>query len=252
MPARSGPARRLCAAALALLAAACGGDARPRLVVFAAASLTAPFEELCLAFAEDEGDAVAVDLHCAGTPQLVLQLREGAPADVFASADLQQMRRVVELGRVGAAPEVFARNELAIVTAKGNPHGIHTLADFAAHDGRVLLCAPEVPAGRYAREVLEKKGLSVRSASDEPSVLAVVNKLRLGLVDVAIVYRTDHARAPDELELVEIPAADNVAAEYPIAVLEGAEAPAPAARFVAFVTGPRGRAVLHRHGFATP
>ena len=233
--------------------AACGGDAgataKRRLVVFAASSLTASFEALAAEF-ERRHDGVDVQLHFAGTPQLVLQLQEGAPGDVFASADEANMQKVVDAGRTAARPQAFATNGLAIVVAAGNPRYLQSLADLARPDLKVALCAPDVPAGRYARAALARAGVVVPSVSDEPSVAAVCTKVRLGEIDAGIVYRTD-VRS-DGVDEVRIAPADDVVAVYPIATLAGARAGPLAAEFVEFVRSPAGQRILAGFGFGAP
>jgi len=238
---------------LAVLAGACHESASQgtKTLVFAAASLTGSFQELAKEF-EQRNPGSEIELHFAGTPQLVLQVREGAPADVFASADLTNMRRIVETGRTVTTPVTFANNRLTIVTRKGNPEAVHKLSDLARTDLSVVLCGPEVPAGRYAREALAKAGVSVASVSDEPSVKAVVTKVALGEVDAGIVYVTDATSAKDQVDSVTIPDAQNVVAMYPIAVLGSGRNRAGGAAFVAFVTSPFGQAVLERFGFVSP
>ncbi len=247
--------RRALAASLLLLiaCAACGGgaEARARVVVFAAASLTAPFEVIAAAFERDHAPH-GVDLHFAGTPQLVVQVREGARVDVFASADMANIQRLVDAGATAGPPVVFARNRLAIAVAKGNPKGITTLADLARDDLRVVLCGPEVPAGRYAREALTKAGVAVRSRSDEPSVKAVVAKLQLGEIDAGIVYATDVLAAKATVDGIAVDAAHDVVAEYPIAVMNAGRQRDAAVAFVAFVRSEAGRRILQSHGFELP
>lgn len=243
--------RGLLLACLAFVVAACSKPVPPRVLVFAAASLTAAFTELAAEFGKASGGD-GVDLNFAGTPQLVVQLREGAQVDVFASADQPNMQKVVELGGTVGQPTVFATNRLCIVVPKGNPKGVRGLADLANPDLRVLLCGPDVPAGRYAREALAKAGAAVRSRSDEPSVKAVVGKVGLGEADAGIVYATDAAAARDKLDAVEIPAEHNLVASYPIVVLARGQAQAAGAAFVAFVVSTAGRAVLQKHGFGAP
>ena len=232
------------------LVAGCGSSARAseRPLVFAAASLSGAFEALAEEFERVHG--VGVDLHFAGTPTLVFQLREGAPADVFASADAWNMRRAVESGRVASEPVVFAGNRLAIVTRAGNPERIGGLADLARPELSVGLCGPEVPAGRYAREALARAGESVTSVSDEPSVKAVVAKVSLGELDAGVVFLTDARSAPGEVDCVPLGAACDVRAEYSIARIEGAGARAGA--FLDFVLSEDGRELFERHGFAVP
>ncbi|MEZ6037602.1 MAG: molybdate ABC transporter substrate-binding protein [Planctomycetota bacterium] len=246
---------KITACLLLAVCCACGaGDraSRPqKVMVFAAASLTAAFGALEQAFEQREPEC-DVELHFAGTPQLVLQLREGAPADVFASADQVNMQRVVELGLVTGEPVAFASNRLTIVTANGNPKRVQSLADLARDDLSVVLCGPEVPAGRYARQALQKANLVVASRSDEPSVKAVVAKVALGEVDAGIVYVTDAVAAGAQVQAVAIAEQHDVVASYPIAVLGNGHAPALGQRFAAFVRSPDGQALLSRFGFGAP
>jgi molybdate transport system substrate-binding protein len=243
-------------AALAILTA-CGDEGRaagasPAIApvrVFAAASLTAAFEAIGTAF-ERANPGARVELHFAGSPQLVLQLREGAAADVFAAADLPNMQKVQDRGAVAGQPVEFARNQLAIVVRAGNPKQVQRLADLGRADLKVALCAPEVPAGKYARQALAAQRLEVRSLSDEPSVKAVVSKVQLGELDAGIVYTTD-CRVQG-VESVVIPSPQNVVASYPIAVLQRGANRAGGEAFVAFVRSEAGRTILHQHGFVLP
>ena len=241
-------------AAFALLHAACAEPAAAEqvLTVFAAASLAGPFAELAVAF-EREQPSACVRTSFAGTSRLVLQLREGAEADVFASADELQMQRVELMGLVGDEPRVFARNRLAIVTAPGNPHDIGALADLARDGLRVALCGPSVPAGRYARRALAAAGVVVRPVSDEPNVRALVAKVELGEVDAGVVYSTDVLAARGRVAGVVVAAQHQVDARYPIAALgRSGTASALGKRFVRFVQSPAGRTILSRYGFLVP
>ena len=243
------------------VAAACGllfsectqGAGERRLRVFASSSLTAPFKEIADAFMARHSNVV-VDLHFAGTPRLVVQLREGAPAGVFASADAHSMERVIaQPGIRCTEPVVFAHNQLAVVVAAGAAGRVRTLTDLAAENVRVLLCAPDVPAGRYAREVLDRAGLQVRSLSDEPNVRSVLTKVALGEVDAGIVYLTDTKGAdPDRVRTVPIPARVNAVATYPIVAFEGEDEGAQGQAFIAFVRSAEGRAILDKAGFSVP
>ncbi len=235
--------------------AAAGCSARPAserpTMIFAAASLTTPFLALAKEFERLHPDE-RLDLHFAGTPQLVLQLREGAPADVFAAADEVNMQRVVDAGIVASTPRPFASNRLAIVTAPGNPKGIRDVAGLARPDARVALCGPEVPAGRYARQMLAKAGVAVRSVSDEPSVKAVVSKVQLGEVDAGVVYVTDATDAGARVALVPIADEHGVVASCPIAVLSAGTNRASGEAFVAFVRSLEGQRILRSFGFSGP
>ena len=236
-----------------LLAAACGGgDSSPgdggapaTITVFAASSLTDAFGELGKAF-ETEG-AATVEFNFLSSADLATQIEQGAPADVFASADEANMERVVDAGRAAGAPAVFARNRLALAVRPGNPEGIGALDDLGDERLVVSLCNDECPAGRYALEAFEAAGVEVEPDSLESEVKAVVTRVATGEADAGIVYATDVTAAGGEIEGVAIPPADNVIATYPIVVLEGA--PFAARGFVGLVMSAEGRDVLRRHGF---
>jgi len=240
--------RRAVAALVLLTLTTCAREPQPPLRVFAAASLATAFTELSQAFTAAHA-GVAVDLHCAGSPQLVLQLREGAAADLFAAADAYTMQKAQDAGLLASEPLEFARNGLAIGVRDGNPRGVQGLACLARPELKVALCGPEVPAGRYARAALAKAGVSVRSVSDEPSVNAIVTKLQLGEIDAGIVYATDLRHAG--LTAVPVAAAHDIVASYPLARLRRSQHPA-AADFEAFLRGATGRAILQAHGFLLP
>jgi len=219
--------------------------------VFAAASLTAAFEDLAKAF-EASSSGHQVELHFAGTPQLVVQLQEGAPVDVFASADEPNMQKVVATGKTAAEPRIFARNRLTIVTAPGNPKRIKGLADLGRAGLRAVLCGPEVPAGHYARDALGLAGVTVTSVSDEPNVKAVVSKVQLGEVDAGIVYVTDAKAAGAAVGAVAIPDEHNVVAEYPVAAMTAGHGRAAGEAFVTFLFSAKGQRILESYGFQRP
>jgi molybdate transport system substrate-binding protein len=221
------------------------------LTVSAAASLTAAFQVVAEAF-EKAHPGLEVKANFAGSPTLVQQILEGAPVDVFASADEPNMQRLVDAGKVAGAPRVFARNRLAILVQKGNPRKIGSLADLSKPGLVVALCAPAVPAGRYAREAFVKAGVAVPEGSQELDVKAVVSRVTLGEADAGVAYVTDVRAAGDRAEGIDIPDSSNVIARYPIAVLKDAPHRAPAESFVAFVLEPKGRAILEMFGFLAP
>ena len=243
---------RLAAAlSAALLAAACGGGAEGaggggrHITVFAASSLTDAFGELGDLFGRRE--RVEVAFNFLASSELAAQLEQGAAADVFASADEASMARVEEAGLVSEGPRVFAHNRLAIVVRPGNPEGVEDLSDLEEDRLVVALCAPACPAGHYAREALERAGVSVRPDSLETEVRAVVTRVASGEADAGIAYVTAAGAARGVVEAVAIPASDDVVADYPIAVLQGARAEARS--FVELVVSPEGQRVLRRHGF---
>ncbi len=180
------------------------------------------------------------------------QIREGAPADVFASADEPNMQKLVDAGEIAGPPAIFARNRLAIAVAKGNPRRVTGLADLGRPDLTVALCAETVPCGRYARAAFGKAGVTLPTASQELDVKAVLTRVALGEADAGIVYVTDVAAAGGTVEGVTIPDAHNVEARHPIAPLRGAPNPAGARVLVAWVLGAEGQAVLRTFGFAAP
>ncbi len=237
---------------LVLPLAACGGDEEETtLTVYAAASLTAAFEELAAEF-EEEHDGVRVELSLGGSSELATQIQEGAPADVFASADTATMDELVAGGLTGADPEPFATNTLEIAVPPGNPAGIRTFADLAAPGLALVTCAPEVPCGAAARAVAEAAGVTLDPVSEEQSVTDVLGKVTSGEADAGLVYVTDVAAAGDAVEGITFPESRDVVNTYPIAPLADADDAELAADFAAFALSDRGRAVLADLGFGPP
>jgi molybdate transport system substrate-binding protein len=146
-------------------------------------------------------------------------------------------------------PKVFARNQLEIAVAPGNPKGIHELRDLAKPGLIYVTAGPTVPAGKYAAQALAKAGVSVTPKSLETDVKSVLSKIELGEADAGIVYTTDVKAAGDKVVGVAIPEQDNVVATYPIAALKPAVNTALAQDFIAFVTSPQGQATLESFGF---
>jgi molybdate transport system substrate-binding protein len=244
-------------AAVALTVAGCGGGGGPsggtaaapgELKVFAAASLTAAFGTLGERFTAANG-GTEVTFNFAGSQALATQIRQGAPADVFASADTANMDKVKDL--VGT-PHGFASNRLRIVVEKGNPKGVKGLGDLARGDLKVVLAAEEVPAGKYAEQVLDKAGVAVQPVSREDNVKAVVTKVSLGEADAGIVYVTDVTAGGDKVEGVDIPSGQNVAATYPIATVTASGNQDRAQAFVDLVRSAEGQGVLRSFGFLPP
>lgn len=225
-----------------------GGGGATTLTVFAAASLQGAFEELAEQF-EAEHDGVEVQLSFAGSSDLVAQIQQGAPADVFASADTANMDKLVADGLV-AEPQDFASNTLDIAVPPGNPAGIATLTDLAEPGLNLVLCAPEVPCGAASVTVEEAAGLDLEPVSEEQSVTDVLNKVSAGEADAGLVYVTDVAAAGDDVEGIEFPEASSAVNTYPIAAVDDEDE--LASEFVDLVLGDEGRAVLAGFGFAAP
>jgi molybdate transport system substrate-binding protein len=227
------------------------GDIADDVTVFAAASLTAAFTEVAEAFMVQHPNA-NVTLNFASSSELVTQIGEGAPADVFASADLATMKKLVDAGNQASEPVVFATNVAEIIVARGNPLGIDSVADLANPDLVVVQCAPQVPCGKYAAQVYDNAGVAVTPKSFEENVKAVVAKVTLGEADAGIVYATDVLAAGEAAEGVQIPADVNVVAEYPIVVTNDARNANGGQAFIDFVLGNQGQAILAAYGFLDP
>ena len=221
-----------------------------RLDVFAAASLTEAFERVADDFTAAHPD-VDVVVNPAGSSTLATQITQGAPADVFVSADAAQMAVVEEAGLLAGAPVDVAGNRLSIAVEPGNPLGIEGLADLARPDVTVVLAAEEVPAGNYTEQALAAAGVQLDPASREPSVRAVRARVALGEADAGVVYASDIA-AGDDVEGVTIPADVNVTATYPAAALTTGDAGAAAAAFVDHLRSRAVQDILRAHGFTAP
>ena len=242
------------AAAGAMLLAGCGGGAEDSaaapvtLQVFAAASLQEPFEELGEQF-EAEHEDVTVEFSFAGSSTLVEQIQQGAPADVFASADTKNMDKLTEAGLEAVDPVDFTTNTLMIAVPAGNPAGVTDLASLTGALNLVV-CAPEVPCGAATATVEEAAGLEFAPVSEEQSVTDVLNKVTSGEADAGLVYVTDVAKAGDEVEGIEFPEAQEAVNTYPITTVDDSAEPELGQEFVDLVTGEEGQQVLAEHGFA--
>ncbi|TDC23656.1 molybdate ABC transporter substrate-binding protein [Streptomyces sp. 8K308] len=256
------PARPLIAltAATVALLTGCGDDGgsgtddasggeEVTLTVLAAASLTDVFTATREIYAE-EHPGVTLEFSFAGSQELVAQVEQGAPADALVTADTATMDGVADL--TAAEPVVIARNALAIVTPPDNPAGVDSLDDLADPELRLVLAAPEVPAGRYGRQILADQGIDATPDSEEANVRAVLGKVRLGEADAGLVYVTDATSAGDDVATVAIPEDQNVTAEYPAAALADAEHPEEAADFVEWLSSDEARALLGDAGFQAP
>lgn len=246
---------RLVAATLVLVLLA--WSAGQTLTVFAASSLTEGFQEIAALF-EDQNPGASVTLSFAGSSTLSLQVIEGAPADVFASADSVQMQRVADVGLLAEGSVVFATNRLVVIAPNGST--VTGFTDLATPDIALVLAGPEVPVGRYARQAIAgydgvagggfAAAVLANVVSEEPNVRLVVAKVDLGEADAGIVYATDAAAFP-RLVVFDVPAEHDPVASYPIAVLRDAPEPELARAFVTLVLSPAGRSVLGAHGFGT-
>jgi molybdate transport system substrate-binding protein len=237
---------------------ASGGGA---ITVFAAASLTESFAEIKSAF-EKANPGVTVQYNLAGSPALVTQLTQGAPADVFASADQANMDNASKGGVLAGTPQVFAKNKLVIIVPKENKAGIQSPKDLAKPGIKFDTAQASVPVGAYTQTALDnfaklpdygadfKANVNKNTVSQEDNVKAIVQKVQLGEADAGIVYATDAQAAKDKLTLIAIPDAQNVIATYPVAVIKGAKQAALGQQFVDYLLSADGQAILEKYGFA--
>lgn len=222
-----------------------------QLVVFAATSLTDAFDKIGAQF-EAANPGVTVKFNYNGSSSLATSINQGAPADVFASAALSNMKTVTDAGEASGTPKNFATNTGEIMVEKGNPKHIKSVSDLANPAIKVVVCAPEVPCGQVATAIFKNAGVTVKPVSEETNVGGVVTKITLGEADAGMVYVTDVKANEGKATGVTIPADQNDITEYPIAELKGAPNATAAAAFISYVLGPKGQAVLASFGFQPP
>jgi molybdate transport system substrate-binding protein len=248
------------AVAVALAITACGGSgtaqptasAAPKvsgsLTVLAAASLTDSFNKIGQQLmAANPG--LTIKFSFAGSPTLVTQVQQGAPADIIATADQANMAKVTTGGLSNGAPTVFAHNKLEIAVPPGNPKSVKTVNDLANPAVKFVACAPAVPCGAYSISTFMKAGIKVTPVSQEPDVKTVLSKVALGEGDAGIVYVTDVKAANGQVTGVVIPDDINTIAEYPMAELKTTQNAAAAREFIDYVAGTEGQKVLASYGF---
>ena len=234
-------------AAAAMLAASCGGDDEGSgelegLTVFAAASLTEVFQEI----------APDVTFNFAGSDELATQIREGAPADVYAAASPRYPAELAQEALL-EEPRIFATNRLVLIVPPDNPAGIESIEDLGADGVKLVIGAEGVPIGDYTRTVLETMGQTAvldNVVSNEEDVKGVLAKVVSGDADAGFVYFTDANAAGDDVKAIELPAQALV--EYPIAIVGATENREAAEAFVALVLGDDGRKALEDAGFGVP
>jgi molybdate transport system substrate-binding protein len=218
------------------------------LTVLAAASLTDVFTDLGDRLMADH-PSLEVRFSFAGSSALATQIVQGAPADVFASANESQMRVVTDAALQADDPTVFAENVLEIAVPPGNPGGVTGLTDFADPGLALAICAPDVPCGSAARQVFEAAGVTAVPDTEEEDVRAAVTKVELGEVDAALVYASDVRSAGSAVEGIPFPEAEEAVNAYPVCVLEAAPNPDAARAFVDLVRSEEGQAALEDAGF---
>jgi molybdate transport system substrate-binding protein len=220
------------------------------LTIFAAASLKASFTELARTF-EARRPGTTVTLSFAGSADLATQISQGAPADVFASADTRNMEKLQEAGLVDGGPRVFATNTLAIAVPPGNPAGISSFTDLAKPGTRLVQCARQVPCGAAVAAIEQRTGAGLNPVSEENSVTDVLGKVISGEADAGLVYVTDVRSAAGKVDAVPFPEAATTVNSYPVAVLANSRNSADARAFLELLASPEGQQVLASAGFGS-
>ncbi len=257
----SRPARVLTLAVVLVAATAlagCGSDdsdsstaKKETLTVYAAASLTDTFTELGKQFEKDH-PGVTVNFSFGGSSDLVAQIQNGAPADVFASADTKNMDKLTAAHLEGEDPENFASNTLEIATPPDNPAKVATFADLAKAGVDLVVCAPQVPCGSAAQTVAKTAGVTLKPRSEEQSVKDVLAKVTSGEADAGLVYVTDVKAAGDAVKGITFPESSSAVNVYPITTIDGSKHDDLAAKFVDLVLSDQGQSVLQAAGFGKP
>ncbi|TVU64055.1 molybdate ABC transporter substrate-binding protein [Paenarthrobacter nitroguajacolicus] len=219
--------------------------------VFAAASLKATFTQLAKDF-EAKNPGTKVALSFAGSSDLVTQISQGAPADVFASADTKNMTKLADAKLVEGTATNFATNVLEIAVPPSNPASISSLADLAKPGVKVVTCASQVPCGAATDTVEKASGVSLTPVSEESSVTDVLGKVTSGEADAGLVYVTDVKGAGDNVKGIPFPESDRAVNIYPIATVGTSKNKELAAAFIAAVTSEAGSQVLSDAGFGAP
>jgi molybdate transport system substrate-binding protein len=236
-----------------------GGKQGGTLTILAASSLTDAFGVLGKTF-EKQNPGTTVKQSFGASSDLLAQLEQGAPADVFASAATEEMDTAKKKGLVSGKPEVFVKNREVIMVPKDNPANINGLKDIAKPDIKLVLAAKDVPAADYAIEILgkankqygpdfKKKVLS-NVVSREADVRASVNRVVVGDADATFGYKSDYTPdIRDKVKVITIPPKQNIIATYPIAALKDAKDPGLAKKWVDLVTSKQGQRVLKKWNF---
>lgn len=232
----------------AVLLSLCTGAAKaesPELTIFAASSLTGALPKI------DSRPRYSF----AASNTLAQQIRQGAPADVFASADLATPRALHASGLCGR-PSVFATNALVVVVPESNPGEVRAALDLRRPGVKVVIAKAGTPIGGYTRTLLRKLGVLravlANVVSQEPDVRSVLAKVALGEADAGIVYRTDARTVTRQVDAIRVPARAQPRIRYGICVVRASDDRAPAGAFVAKVLGKAGRARLAAAGFGVP
>jgi molybdate transport system substrate-binding protein len=243
--------------AAALLLAACGSSSKTgstspaakltgSITVLAGSSLTAAFTGIGEEF-QTAHPGTKIEFSFGSSSDLEKSIEEGAPADVFASADQKNMDKLVAAAANAGHAVDFAKNRLEIAVEKGNPEHIATLSDLAKPGVVVVLCDPSAPCGKYAAQVLQNAKVKLTPKSLEANVKATLSKVELGEADAAIVYVSD-VTSSGKVDGVKIPDDVNVLTTLPIVALDGSKNAALAKAWVAFVVAHQSE-LVSKYGF---
>jgi molybdate transport system substrate-binding protein len=259
----SSPATSTAASAAPGTASSAATSAAPAaLTIYGAASLKGVLDKVKAAF-ETANVGTALTISTDSSATLETQIEQGAPADVFLSADTSNPKKLVDKGLADGAAVTFAGNKLTIIVPTANPAGIKTPADLAKTGIKVIAAGDEVPITKYATQLVanlaKESGYpadfaakyTANIASKEDNVKAVVAKIELGEGDAGIVYVTD-AKASIKVAAVDVPDTANVAATYSGVVVKASKNAAAAQAFLTWFAGPDGQAILSTFGFLPP
>jgi molybdate transport system substrate-binding protein len=220
------------------------------LTVFGAASLRSAFEAMVPPLATATGLAPIYSFDASST--LRAQIEQGAPADVFASADTTSVTTLLDAG-LAIDAVAFACNQLTIIVPAGNPAGITSALDLGRAGVRVIAAGEEVPITRYATQLVQNLGIADAYAANvvsrEDNVAAVRSRIHLGEGDAAIVYLTDAIASGDGVIRIPVPPGANVPATYAAAIVADTDQPSESRAFLGWLTGPQGQRVLADFGF---
>lgn len=223
-------------------------DTTTSLRIAATSSLTEVFNDIGEQFMLANPD-ITIAFNFASSSDLALQISQGLPADVFASADVKNMAKVTDAGLLHGQPVAFATNSLEIVVEKGNPLFIDSLAQLASPGLLFVTCPIEVPIGAYTAEVLRNAGVTVAPASLEENVKGILTKVALGEADAGIVYRTDILAAGNSVTGVPINDNVNVTTKYLIGALRDSQNQDASQRFIIFLSSEQGQKIFSQFGF---
>jgi len=245
----------------AMFPMAANARASHTLTIFAASSLSDALTEIAAAFRK-ANPGVEIVFNFGSSSTLATQLANGAPADIFASANDKQMDVARQTKRIAGEPQTFARNRLILIVPADNPAKIGSLRDLAKAGIKLVVAAPNVPVREYTNTMLERLvnvpeyGTAYKTAflnnvvSEEDNVRQVSAKVALGEADAGIVYQSDVT--PDVARKVltlTIPDAYNTVATYPIALTDNSANPTLAQAFIDYVLSYEGQAVMEKWGF---